>query len=402
LFLFDILKNIIIMVKPKETSIKTTRFITIFFITIFFVGLLPALCDDFESNGTADKYDLFYKNGRNGGSLEKVTLPNEALNAIFSVDLRRDENFRKAIDNSIAFYANILDSGVVFKYGEDQYTPLEMINSLVLFEELLDKDYDYSAFLVELNSMFNIYEAKNNKDKAVLTGYYTPHIDAFTKKTKLFRHPIIVQDDYSSKPLFYVKNENDIYNLKLEGAGVMELPDGSSVTVEYAGKKHIGKIKKVVQKQLKRVRYANAKGKKGTRIACIKRVVKVQKSIAYFKITSGGPHGWAEVPLIPKYTAAIDRDLAPMGGLMYIKSTEKFENADSVLTAHPDFKEFEGFMLAQDIGSAIKGGGRVDIYCGEGYDARNGANSIARIGSVYLIVAKKENLDMKTDRRAER
>jgi membrane-bound lytic murein transglycosylase A len=278
---------------------------------------------------------------------------------------------------------------------------MEMINSLLMFKELMQKDCDYVTFLNELNEKFNIYEAKNRSDKAVLTGYFTPHIDALPKKSKGFRVPVIIKDSDESRSNYFVHSGRDVYDLKMEGAGVVQLPDGKNMTIEYAGKKRLGTIKKIVKRVKKRVRVASKNGHKSTKIVYVKKIIKVAKQAPYFRVTEGGPYGWADVPLIPKYTAAIDRDLAPMGGLMYIKSTQNLESVDTVFDTHPSFSQFEGFMLAQDVGSAIKGGGRVDVYCGEGDEARYGANSITRIGMVYLLVAKKDKLDINIDRRAD-
>ncbi len=355
-----------------------------------------AFAADSTDEFSADKYDIFYKNGKSGGTLEKLNLDKVNLQNIFSVDLRKDENFLKAIDNSILFYTNILDTDATFKYGEQEYTPAEMIDSLVKFKSLVAKDVDYQKFLGDLATMFNVYEAKNNKDKAILTGYYTPHILVLNKKTKSFAYPILVESGSKKTPKFFAKSSRDLYDLRIEGAGIIELPDGQNITIEYAGRKHIGKLVKIYKKQ-KNMKLA--KGKKSKRTFYTKRVIKLDAP--YFRITNGGPFGWADVPLTPKYTAAIDRDLAPMGGLMYIKSTQNLENVDSVLTTHPEFNAFEGFMLAQDIGSAIKGGGRVDIYCGDSPVARHSANSISRVGAVYLIVAKKDSIEEKIDRRAQ-
>jgi membrane-bound lytic murein transglycosylase len=49
-------------------------------------------------------------------------------------------------------------------------------------------------------------------------------------------------------------------------------------------------------------------------------------------------------------------------------------------------------MLVHDIGGAIKGAGRVDIYCGEGKQAKSCTYNVSSKGFVYLLIAKKEAL----------
>jgi membrane-bound lytic murein transglycosylase A len=366
---------------------------SLFIYLILLLLVSPFVIAD-ESGVSAEeliKHELFYKNGKSGGVLEKTVLTQEIVGKIFSIDLRNELGFLSAIDNSILFYQMIVDDNATFSYGGDEYTSAEMISSLNLFKKMMHKNQSYENFLAELAVKFNVYTAKNSDNKAILTGYYTPHIDALEKKSRLFSVPVVVKTGVNKKPLFFVKNQLDIFNLKLEGAGVMNLPDGTKVTVEYAGKSKYKTIKVAAKNKInKKIKLAH--GKKGTKVASkSKDTVLI---VPYFKLTEGGPYGWADLPLTPRYTAAIDRHLAPMGGLIYVKSNEMVGEEVSMVNPNANsFSNFEGFMLAQDIGGAIKGSGRVDIYCGEGQEGRHGANLIKRVGTVYLLVAKKEILD---------
>jgi len=54
-----------------------------------------------------------------------------------------------------------------------------------------------------------------------------------------------------------------------------------------------------------------------------------------------------------------------------------------------DWVSFSRFVLNQDEGGAIKGTGRVDLYCGTGTDAERFAGSIKEQGELYFIVKKK-------------
>jgi membrane-bound lytic murein transglycosylase A len=363
----------------------------IYLFLLFIASSFVAAEDELANIETIQKHELFYKDGRSGGALEKTLLTQELAGKIFSIDLRNEPDFLTAINNSILFYQLLADDNAAFNYGEDEYTSYEMINSLNLFKKMMKKNQSYEDFLTDLASKFNVYTAKNNDDKAILTGYYTPHIEATEKKSNLFTVPVIIKNGTSKKPFFFVKNKIDIYNLKLEGAGVMLLPNGTKVTIEYAGKSKY-KIVKTFAKMKTNKKIKLASSKKGTKVAS--RPKDTVLTVPYFKLTEGGPYGWADLPLTPRYTAAIDIHLAPMGGLIYVKSSNMIGDSVSVTNSNTkDFSNFEGFMLAQDIGAAIKGSGRVDVYCGEGQEGRSGSNSIKRVGSVFLLVAKKEILD---------
>jgi membrane-bound lytic murein transglycosylase A len=45
-------------------------------------------------------------------------------------------------------------------------------------------------------------------------------------------------------------------------------------------------------------------------------------------------------------------------------------------------------VLSQDKGSAIKGPGRVDIFCGFGTKAENTAGTLKENGELYLLLKK--------------
>jgi membrane-bound lytic murein transglycosylase A len=90
----------------------------------------------------------------------------------------------------------------------------------------------------------------------------------------------------------------------------------------------------------------------------------------------------------------MDSALMPKGSLVYIKTAIPYKKNDSDMAIPRDQrKPFEKFFFVQDTGGAIKGGGRVDIYFGEGDDAFFYAGQMAGRGEIYLLVAKKEVLE---------
>jgi membrane-bound lytic murein transglycosylase A len=46
------------------------------------------------------------------------------------------------------------------------------------------------------------------------------------------------------------------------------------------------------------------------------------------------------------------------------------------------------FVLNQDAGAAIKGPGRVDIFCGDGPNAERLAGSLKEKGDLYILIRK--------------
>ncbi|MDD3468015.1 MAG: MltA domain-containing protein, partial [Campylobacterales bacterium] len=320
--------------------------------------------------------------------LEKLDSQNVNLSRIFTIDLRHDENFLRAIDGSIQFYTNILDTSETFQYGHESYSPLQMLHSLILFRKMLAKDRPYEEFLLELKQHFDVYQPKSNDSGSKFTGYYTPEIQASPTKTKQLNYPLYLSHSKvkASKPDFYVQSRKDIKALEMEGAGILSLNDGGTLNLQYAGRKTV--LDKILAKKIKVVKKTvRVNGKKYVKVLKVKRQPETK---AVFYIADNGPLGALSTQLVPGYSAAMDMDLTPSGSLIYIKSND---NSTKNTKSEEDKKTgFESFMLVHDTGGAIKGPGRVDIYCGEGSNAKNCTYNVSSRGSVYLLVAKKESL----------
>ncbi len=334
-------------------------------------------------------------NGSRSSYLEKVNSDEVDLSRIFSVDLRHDENFLKAIDSSINFYSSILSTDELFSYGDEQYTPLQMLHSLIMFRKLIAVERPYADFLAELQKHFDVYTPKARSEYSKFTGYYTPEIEASQVKSKLFKYPLYLSKNKikSSKPDFYVQTRTDIKKMEMEGAAVLSLDDGTALNLQYAGRKlAIDELAK--RKTIKKVVKRN--GKKRTIIV---KTRQAPKSKAVFYVTETKALGSLSTELVPGFSAAMDMSVTPVGSLIYVKSKDSNDTgAESKETAATEVEQdekksgYESFMLVHDIGGAIKGPGRVDIYCGEGKQAKSCTYNVSSKGLVYMLVAKKDAL----------
>jgi membrane-bound lytic murein transglycosylase A len=92
--------------------------------------------------------------------------------------------------------------------------------------------------------------------------------------------------------------------------------------------------------------------------------------------------------LPPGRASATDAAVFPRGALAIIRARKPvFDPAGNVLSWIP----FTRFVLSQDAGSAIKGPGRVDLFCGTGEEAEGVAGSLAERGELYFLVKKRGN-----------
>lgn len=330
--------------------------------------------------------------GKTAGYLEKIDENTVNINDIFSVDLRSDERFLAALDNSIQFYAGILDTEESFKYGEESYTPTQMFHSLILFRKLAAENVSYEQFLSNLQMHFDVYLTRSENKDSKLTGYYTPEVKASITKNGIFNHPLYLTKPSIkvSKPDFYVQSRDEIRKLEMEGAGILSFDDGKTLNIQYGGRKTVLDSILAKKKSVKKVVMKNGKKK-----VVIAKVKPKKETKAVFYISTKGPLGALSTQLIPGYTAAMDMSVTPVGSLVYVKSgkyTDEVFSQNGNMDAIYKKPTFESFMLAQDTGGAIKGVGRVDIYCGEGNAAKNCTYDVSSRGSVYLIVAKKDRL----------
>lgn len=337
--------------------------------------------DELQTNAQIQKNESSY--------LQKLNIDELELSRIFTVDLRKDENFLKAIEASINFYSSILAADQRFFYGEESYTPLQMLNSLAMFKEMAAIERPYEEFLLELKEKFDLYAPTNLYEGSKLTGYYTPEIRARASKNGSFRYPLYLtkQTLKAKKPDFFVQEEADVKRLTMEGAGILALEDGKTVTIQYAGKKRA--IDEIIKK---RVKITLKKGAKQKRVFV--KVKQTPKPKSVFFITPTKALGSLSTELVAGFSAAMDMSLTPMGSLIYVKA-EDANKTESVAQESEIKKGFESFMLVQDIGGAIKGPGRVDIYCGEGEAAKSCTYEVTtKKGAVYMLIAKKGALEV--------
>jgi membrane-bound lytic murein transglycosylase A len=82
------------------------------------------------------------------------------------------------------------------------------------------------------------------------------------------------------------------------------------------------------------------------------------------------------VPLTAGRSAAVDRAFVPLGAPVFVASTV------------PDGRLWDHLVLAQDLGSAVAGQARVDIFWGVGPDAADRAGRMHQAGSLWLLLPR--------------
>ena len=359
--------------------------------------------------------------------------PSEAITAAPTPE------FFRALDLSVGYYDRLSKKNTLFNYGDQNYTAAQMRDSLLLFKKYA-ASMDKEALLAKLDQDFLLYESKNEKDSALLTGYYAPMLKGSLTKSDEFYAPLypypqdlitadlkrfptsnsvrdiagkiegkslvpyytreeIDNGALKEKPLLYLSSKVDAFLLEVQGSGIIEV-DGVKRYVGYAGKNghpytSIGKViadeklmnsDKVNMQTMKEFLEENPKIRDY--------VLNKNKSYVIFKFNEKeGIFGNIGLSLTAKESVAMDNELLPKGALAFIKTVVPKKIEGQKVVARTEREPFEKFVMVQDTGGAIRGGGRVDIYFGEGDEALFYAGQTASKGEVYLLVAKKESLN---------
>jgi membrane-bound lytic murein transglycosylase A len=239
---------------------------------------------------------------------------------------------------------------------------------------------------------------------AMFTGYYEPEMDAARTKTETFRHPVFaVPDDLDPNVPYHTRRQIDedgplsgrglelawladpvdLFFLQVQGSGRLRLPDGSMMRVGFGAKNghpytSIGKAliargvfdaSNVSPEKIRAWVYENGDAGRA--------LLWENESYVFFREVSEvpsdqGPLGAMNKPVKQGRSIAVDPDVTPLGLPVWIEKQGNFP--------------VNRLMIAQDIGSAIKGAQRADIFFGTGADAGKQAGLVKDGGRMVVLM----------------
>lgn len=239
---------------------------------------------------------------------------------------------------------------------------------------------------------------------AVFTGYYEPELDARRTKDAVFCYPLYsVPDDlnplapYFTRPeietdaplagrgleIAWLADPVDVFFLHVQGSGRLRLSDGEVMRVGFGAKNghpytSVGKAliargvfdaDSVSPEAIKK--WVQQNGQAG------RALLWENQSYVFFREVSEvpadqGPIGAMNKPVTSGRSIAVDPDLTPLGLPVWI------EKHGAV--------PINRLMVAQDIGSAIKGAQRADIFFGTGAAAGGQAGQIKDGGRMIVLM----------------
>ncbi|MEM7243239.1 MAG: MltA domain-containing protein [Pseudomonadota bacterium] len=241
-------------------------------------------------------------------------------------------------------------------------------------------------------------------DKDTLfTGYYEPEINGALSRGGPFQTPIyqkppelvegqlwksraeIMDGALNGRGLeiAWLEDPVEAFFLQIQGSGRIALPDGSALRVGYAAKNG-HKYRSLGQEMERRGLLPKNKLSAGNIKAWVRKnptlgreLLKHNGSYVFFRKLKSlrddeGPLGALGLSVTTMRTIAVDPRYNPLGMPVYIDKGGR--------------DPIQRLMIAQDIGSAIKGAQRADIFYGTGKDAGRIAGRIKDGGRMYTFL----------------
>ena len=183
-----------------------------------------------------------------------------------------------------------------------------------------------------------------------------------------------------------------LFSLHIQGSGKIRMEDNTLLTVTYA-QNNGWPFRSVTRYMLDagRISGSEASYRNFKKLMRKKSDAELFESLSYneryifFRFTDGEPVGSLGEPVTADRTIATDHEHFPEGALAFIRLRKPlFDEQGNIVRRVP----FSRFVLSQDKGAAIKGPGRVDLFCGFGEKAMATAGSLKEHGELYLLIKK--------------
>ena len=324
-----------------------------------------------------------------------------------------------------------------FAFGGDVFDAAHMVRSMervLSFVRTRPTPEDMRKFIETYCWVYRSV-GTGNPGQVLYTGYYEPILLGHPKKTDEYAYPIYARPDdivsidlslfsqrfkgekivgrhtnYSvvpyhdrktietegvlndkAPPLAWVKDPVDLFFLQIQGSGKIYLDTGKTLNVHYhmtnghpyrsIGKLLIesGKIPKS-QMSMQAIRtYLKIHPEE------VQSILDYNPSYVFFKIEKEGPIGYLGVTLTPGRSIAVDRRIFPLPALAFIETKQPLVDGSGKIHQWIDCTRF---AVSQDIGGAIRGPGRADLFWGNGPYAKIAAGHMQHRGQLYFIVLK--------------
>ncbi len=352
-------------------------------------------------------------------ALRLVTDPARVPDMSSAVRQLSDPGFQQALANSITWYDIPSTQGLFPVAG------ISHVHAQTSAWALLQISRSPNP-LGEIHSNFDVYESVGYDGSGIVffTGYYSPVFKASRTRTANFQYPLYKKPaDLSTNPLtgevmgsyptrsqlessnslagtelVYLATRLDAYIIQVNGSAKLEMTDGSTMYVGYAGTngheytsigQELVKDGKINPDRLSlptlRAYFQSNPGE-------LDGYIKRNDRFVFFREYSGDtwPAGSLGFKVTPRRSLATDKSIFPRACVVLVTTDKGPSGGWAMPTSQ--------LMLDQDTGGAIRAPGRGDIYFGIGPSAEANAGRQAAEGRMYYLLLKRDCVQAWYDR----
>lgn len=305
----------------------------------------------------------------------------------------------KAYIKSCPYYKKILTADIFKNIAKNK-----LANSLQRNCKLAKKSRNAKEFF---ENNFTPYLVKSAKgERGLFTGYYEVEIEGSIVKTNKYKHPVylhsksintkiprssIEKGALKGKKLevAYVADKVGLFFMHIQGSGKIRIGDGSYIKLGYAGQNgypyfsignHLTKNNLIDKNKASAesiIQWLNNNPHKAAK------VMNLNESYIFFRTRNQHhPVGAMGVEVTAMRTLAVDRTYIPLGMPLWLETTYPRANKQG------PFKPFHRVMIAQDVGGAIKGPVRGDVFFGSNKQAEKFAWYMGNMGRYFILIPR--------------
>lgn len=235
----------------------------------------------------------------------------------------------------------------------------------------------------------------------LFTGYYAPLLHgSWTQHgpytTPLYRTPRsrgsrptraqIVNGALAGQGLeiLWVDSAVDAFFLEIQGSGYVDMDDGTRVHLGYDGQnghRYYAIGRALIEREIATQEEMSMQLIRHWLEAHpdeAQDLMNLNQSYIFFAVRDGDVRGAQDVPLTAGRSLAVDRDYIPLGTPLWIDLTNAPTTSGRI----------QRLVIAQDVGGAVRGQVRGDLYWGAGEQAADAAGRMQARGGYHMLVPR--------------
>ena len=366
---------------------------------------------------------------QSAGDQAKLIQPESKQFAFLQDDMDR-ASLRKVLKNQVDVMQEADLTQKVY-LGQWSLTLDHLRKNLQAFMALIDENLPPREFSNRVQEEYVFHKAgKGKKKQFVITGYYTPMINASMVQTDEYQYPLYrmpsdksnfrvesQSDDptsATSKPISWkrftrgqidrdgvlkgkgleiawIRDDLDRFFLHIQGSGTLKFRDGTTQVVQYIAAngytyKGIGKLMindgaiKLSQGSMQGIKHYLRNNPHD-----IPKYFFQNKRYIFFRFSDLDPLGSGGGELVAGRSIATDKLYYPAGALAFLKFRKPILDSEGRIKR---WVPTSRFVADQDTGNAIRGPGRADLYFGKGHLSGAQAGHFKERGEIYYLMKK--------------